>query len=153
MWGEDAPEGGRNSGMVYIPANAPKTRPDLDPRWNHVIVIYSARNLVYLDSVWTKKALTHEVAHAWHLINWPERYEPIYTAYVNAKTRGLYRNVTDYKGKVIREAYAVRSNQLEYFAELSAMYFVGGNYYPFDRAGIAKYDAAGERMVRTLWGL
>jgi hypothetical protein len=30
---------------------------------------------------------------------------------------------------------------------------VGGNYFPFDRAGIAKYDPTGERMLRTLWGL
>ena len=32
------------------------------------------------------------------------------------------------------------------------MYFVGSNYYPFDRDGLAQYDPVGERMVRTLWG-
>jgi hypothetical protein len=31
------------------------------------------------------------------------------------------------------------------------MYFVGGNYFPFDRAGLAVYDPVGESMVRTLW--
>jgi hypothetical protein len=151
MWGVAAPNGGRNSGMAYIRQGEPNNYPDLDPRWNHVIVIYSAENLMYLDSVWTKKALMHELAHAWHIINWPEKYEPIDSAYRIARSAGLYRNVKDRKGKVMPEAYALR-NQLEYFAELSAMHFVGGNYFPFDRAGLAQYDRVGERMLRNLWG-
>jgi hypothetical protein len=32
------------------------------------------------------------------------------------------------------------------------MYFVGGNYAPFDRAGLSRYDKAGEQMVSSLWG-
>jgi hypothetical protein len=152
LWGEAAPGGGRDSGMSYIRAGEPQRYPYLDPKWNNVIVVYSAANLMYLDALWTKKSLTHEIAHAWHIRNWPDKYEPIYRAYQNANARGLYRNVTDYKGKVIADAYAIRRNQLEYFAELSAIYFVGSNYYPFDRAGLAKYDPVGERMVRTLWG-
>lgn len=150
MWGTDAPEGGRASGMSFIRNGEPTRYPYLDPRWNDVIVVYSAKNLMYLDSVWTKKALMHELAHAWHLLNWPEKHEPIDGAYLQAMTKGLYRNVHDDKGKLIPNAYAAR-NRLEYFAELSAMYFVGGNYFPFDRAGLANYDPAGESMVRTLW--
>jgi hypothetical protein len=152
MWGVEAPNGGRGSGMAYIRRGEPQNYPHLDSRWNDVIVIYSATNLLYLDSIWTKKALMHELAHAWHISHWADKYEPIYIAYVSAKVGGLYRNVRDRKGKLIPEAYAVH-NQLEYFAELSAMYFVGGNYYPFDREGVTDYDKVGERMLRRLWGL
>jgi hypothetical protein len=152
MWGERAPEGGHGSGMAYFRVGEPQNYPLLDPTWNHVIVVYSAENLMYLDSLWTKKALMHELAHAWHIYNWPERYAPINTAFLAARAGGLYLNVRDNKGKFIPKAYAI-TNQLEYFAEVSAMYFVGGNYFPFDRAGLARYDGAGERMVRRLWGL
>ncbi len=36
-------------------------------------------------------------------------------------------------------------------AELSAIYFVGGNYYPYDRAQLKKYDPVGYKMVEDLW--
>ena len=150
MWGEDAPGGGRDSGMSFIRDGEPDNYPHLDPRWNGVIVIYSAKNLMYLDSLWTKKALMHELAHAWHIMNWPEKYEPIYAAYVNAKSKDLYRNVKDYKGKTIPTAYAIK-NQLEYFAELSAIYFVGGNYFPYSKSDLKNYDSAGFEMVSLLW--
>lgn len=150
MWGERAPEGGRDSGMAYIRIGEPRNYAYLDPTWNHVIVVYSAENLMYLDSLWTKKALTHELAHAWHVANWPDRYAPMNTAFLAAKASGLYLNVSDYKGKFIPKAYAL-TNPLEYFAEVSAIYFVGGNYFPFNRAGLTGYDGAGKRMVRRLW--
>jgi hypothetical protein len=151
MFGERAPEGGRGSGMSYIRAGEPNNHPHLDTAWGHSIVVYSAMNLMYLDSLWTKKALMHELAHAWHIVNWPEKYEPILSAFQAASADGLYLNVRDNKGKLIPRAYAAK-NQLEYFAELSAMYFVGGNYAPFDRAGLSRYDKTGEQMVSSLWG-
>lgn len=101
MWGEVSPKGGRKSGMSYIRPGEPKNYPYLDPSWKNVIVIYSAKNLMYLDALGSKKSLMHELAHAWHLNNWPENYEPIVSAYRNAKDLGLYRNVKDNKGKII----------------------------------------------------
>ena len=151
MWGEASPKGGRKSGMSYIRPGEPKNYSYLDPRWENVIVVYSAKNLMYLDSLWSKKALMHELAHAWHLNNWPENYEPIVSAYRNAKDLGLYRNVKDSKGKIIKEAYAIK-NHLEYFAELSAIYFVGGNYFPFDREALRINDGLGVRILDLLWG-
>jgi len=124
----------------------------LDPRWENVIVIYSANNLMYLDGLWTKKALMHELAHARHLNKWPENYEPIVSTYRNAMALGLYRNVKDNKGKMLQESYAIK-NHLEYFAELSAIYFVGGNYYPFNRAVLKEYDNAGANLLSALWGI
>jgi hypothetical protein len=152
MWGEGSPNGGRKSGMSYIRPGEPKNYPYLAPRWENVIVIYSAKNLMYLDALWSKKALMHELAHAWHLTNWPENYDPIVSAYRNAKDLGLYRNVKDNKGKIIKEAYAIK-NHLEYFAELSAIYFVGGNYFPMNRNDLFKYDQLGVRMLSDLWWL
>ncbi len=67
--------------MAYFRHGEPNNNPALDPRWNHVIVIYSATNFMYLDSVWSRKALMHELAHAWHILHWPEKYEPIFSAY------------------------------------------------------------------------
>lgn len=151
MWGDKAPEGGERTGMRYVPQGATKNWPRMDPRWNHAIVIYSAENLLYLNAVWSKKALTHELAHAWHLTNWPAKHTPIADAYTAAKASGLYLRVKDDKGGLIDKAYATH-NQLEYFAELSAIYFVGGNYYPFDRARLIRYDPVGTRMLRSLWG-
>lgn len=151
MWGDKAPEGGERSGMRYVPQGATKNWPRMDPRWNHAIVIYSAENLMYLDAVWSKKALTHELAHAWHLTNWPAKHDPIVDAYNAAKASNLYLRVKDIKGGLVAKAYATH-NQLEYFAELSAIYFVGGNYYPFDRARLVRYDPVGTQMLRSLWG-
>ncbi|MEW6989199.1 hypothetical protein AADZ91_00805 [Colwelliaceae bacterium 6441] len=137
-------------GMSYIRPGEPSNYHYLDPRWQHAIVVYSAKTLMYLDEMWTKKALMHELAHAWHISNWPQRYPPIYNAYLNAKNKGLYRNIDDYKGRKIATAYALK-NQMEYFADLSAMYFVGGNYFPFDAKTLNKYDATGTKMVSSLW--
>lgn len=152
MWGEESPVGGYKSGMSYFRLGEPKHYPYLDPIWENVVVIYSAKNLMYLDALWSKKALMHELAHAWHLNNWPENYEPILRAYRNAKGLGLYRNVKDNKGEIIKEAYAIK-NHLEYFAELSAIYFVGGNYFPNNRAGLFLYDQFGLELVRQQWGI
>lgn len=152
MWGEDSPSGGRKSGMSYIRPGEPKNYPYLYPRWENVIVIYSANNLMYLDGLWTKKALMHELAHARHLNKWPDNYEPIVSTYRNAMALGLYRNVKDNKGKMLQESYAIK-NHLEYFAELSAIYFVGGNYYPFNRAVLKEYDNAGANLLSALWGI
>jgi hypothetical protein len=150
MWGEKSPHGGRSSSMAYIRPGEPSNFFYLDPRWQNVIVVYSATNLMYLDGLWTKKVLMHELAHAWHLNNWAEKHPQIYEAYLNAKNKGLYLNVKDYKGKTIQSAYALK-NKLEYFAELSAMYFVGGDYFPYDREGLSNYDLIGMKMISDFW--
>lgn len=150
LWGQDSPLGGRTSGMSYIRRGEPANYFYLDRHWGHALVIYSAKNLMYLDELWSNKAVLHELAHAWHITHWPERHPPIYQAWRNALNKGLYRNVQDIKGRLIPTAYA-RKNQLEYFAELSAMYFVGGNYFPYNRRGLRRYDPEGYRMVESLW--
>lgn len=152
MWGKDSPQGGKANGLSYIRKGEPNNYPHLDPRWEHSIVIFSADNLLYLDELWTRKSLMHELAHAWHISNWPEKHPVIYEAWQQSQNKKLYRNMSDYKGKPLTTAYA-NKNQLEYFAELSAMYFVGGNYRPFNRSGLQAYDLAGYTMIESLWGV
>lgn len=150
LWGEASPQGGMRSGMRYVRRGEPAPKNGHDPRWEHSIVIYSAQNLMYLDELWSKKALVHELAHAWHVTNWPDQYAPIRQAWTNAVQSGLYKNVTDHKHRAIASAYAIK-NPLEYFAELSAARFVGINYYPFDKERLERYDPMGYRMVESLW--
>lgn len=40
---------------------------------------------------------------------------------------------------------------LEYFAELSCMYFVGCNYQPFNRKQLKDYDPVGYAMIQQMW--
>ena len=150
LWGEASPLGGRKSGMSYIRKGEPENYSYLDKRWEHALIVYSAENLMYLNKLWSRKAVFHELSHAWHIVNWPEKHPPIYEAWKNAKNENKFVRVRDFKGKTINSAYA-RKNQLEYFAELSAMYYVGGNYYPYDKEGLKKYDPKGYKMVEMLW--
>lgn len=150
MWGEKSPLGGRKSGMSYIRKGEPNNYSYLDPIWEHSVVIYSARNFKYLNRIWSRKAITHELAHAWHITNWPDKHPPIYNSWVNTKNSSRFQDVQDIKGKTIKNGYA-RKNHREYFAELSAIYFVGGNYYPYNKDGLNKYDPQGFRMVQGLW--
>ncbi len=148
MWGEKSPQGGLRGGLRTVLYGGARSLPLYDPAWDNAVVIYSAP--FFLSSAWTHKTLTHEIAHAWHLTHWPATNAPILASWRGAKDAGLYRNVIDYKGDNVASAYAL-NNQLEYFAELSAFYFVGGHYFPFDRAGLKRYDPAGYQMVETVW--
>jgi hypothetical protein len=152
MWGEESPLGGMKSGMRAVKDGGHASVPTFDPAWKNAVVIYSARNLMSLDQVWAHGALTHEISHACHLAHWSADHGAITQPWLSAKDGNLYRNVADYKGKTILTGYAL-ANQREYFAELSAMYFVGGNYHPFDKAGLKKYDPAGYQMVEKAWGI
>ncbi|KQW00463.1 hypothetical protein [Rhizobacter sp. Root1221] len=150
MWGPPSPLGGDPSGMRYVRRGEGQRGRSRDPRWDHALVVYSADNLMYLNALWSRKALMHELAHAWHLTHWPERHAPMVQAWQNARDRGLYRDVASVKGTTIASAYAAQ-NPLEYFAEVSAAYFVGIDYAPFDRAGLKMRDPMGHDLVRSLW--
>ena len=148
MWGTRSPEGGLKGGMRYVAVGS--RNPLWDSRWQGGIVIYSADNLMAMSDPQSKRSLAHEMAHAFYMTRWHSRDPLIYRPWEAAATKGLYKNVLDYKGRTIASAYAVK-NQLEYFAELSAAYFVGLHYMPFTRDGLKDYDPAGYRMVETLW--
>ncbi|MFO7907972.1 MAG: DUF885 domain-containing protein [Pirellulaceae bacterium] len=151
MLGEQAALGGRNNGARYFQPNAPAYRDHLDPRWSSALVIYSARNYTWLSDHWSLLVLLHEFSHAWHLEQWPEKQPDILKAWKQAVRHKTYEGVKDVNGKRLERAYAV-ANQLEYFAELSGTYFLGGEYEPFDRAALRERDPAGLAMVEKMWG-
>ena len=94
----------------------------------------------------------HEFAHAHQLEHGPEDIPIIRQAWENATRVGLYRKVKDTDGKETEAAYA-SVNHLEYFAELSCMYFIGCNYQPFDRKQLKEYDPTGYAMIQKMWGV
>lgn len=128
----------------------PDFHAELDPRWRDCIVIYCAHNYVVISDLWAAKALRHEFAHAYQLRHWPEKQPQIYSAWKNAMNEHLYMNVKDDDGKTVPAAYAT-ANQLEYFAELSCMYFGECNYYPFNRKQLNRYDHTGYKMIEFMW--
>lgn len=148
MTGLRSPHGGLKGGMRYVAIGS--RNPLWDSRWLGGIVVYSADNLMAMSATQARRALAHEMAHAWHLTRWSSREPGIYGPWEAAAGRGLYKNIKDYKGRTIESAYAIK-NQAEYFAELSAAYFVGLHYEPFDRNRLQAYDPAGYRMVEQFW--
>ena len=152
MYGEASRNGGRKNGLAYFQKQAPQHRKWLDETWGGHIVVYSAKNYTDITEFWALKAVVHELAHAYQLEQWPEKQPIILLAYNNAMKEGLYHGITDDKGNSIAKAYAA-TNQLEYFAELSCMYFVGCNYDPRDRRSLTAYDPAGFAMIETMWSV
>lgn len=152
MYGPRARGGGRDNGLEYFQKNAPEYDKGLDLRWKSCVVIYCADNYVRISDFSALKALVHELSHAYHLEQWPEKQPDILRAWDHAVENGLYRNVLDDKGQRIDKAYAL-VNQLEYFAELSSMYFVGCQYQPFNRRELKTYDPVGYAMIEKMWRL
>jgi len=151
LLGEEATKGGRDNGAEYFQKRAPNYWNWIDPRWGSALVIYSARNYVWLSDEWAVRLLIHEMSHAWHLEQWPEAQEDILAAWKHAQTNHLYLNVKAVNGTVVTRAYAL-DNQLEYFAELSCAYFWRGEYEPFDQKALQNYDPVGVAMLRKIWG-
>ncbi len=152
LYGEKATAGGRPSGARYFRKSAPDRDTWIDPRWGHCIVIWSAANYLSQSDLWASKLIMHELAHSFQLGRYPERQPDLMAAYRHAMAAGLYRGVENDKGRKIDKAYALASH-LEYFAELSAIYFVGGDYFPFDKAKLENYDPDGYALVEKLWGI
>lgn len=150
LYGSKATGGGRDSGLVYFREVAPDHRAELDPAWRNVIVIYSSDNYRKITDLWALKSVAHELAHAYHLQNWPEKQSDILAADENTMKRGLYRRVKNNKGGITEMAYAT-VNQLEYFAELSCIYFFECDYFPTRRAELKSYDPTGYEMMEKMW--
>jgi len=150
MYGPRAAGGGKDNGAEYFQRNAPEHHKQLDPRWKSCVVIYCASNYVQLSELWAVKLLVHEFAHAHHMEQWPEKQPDILQAWEHAKESGLYRQENKENGEILGYAAA---NQLEYFAELSCMYFVGCNYPPASREELKTYDPVGYNMLEKMWGI
>jgi len=152
MLGAQATGGGREGGAEYFRRFDPDFHLYLDPRWRSAVVIYSAANYVRQNEHWAVQMLLHEFAHAWHLEQWPEKQPDIFAAWTQAMAGRLYQGVKDVNGTVVAKAYAAH-NQLEYFAEISCAYFHRGEYEPFDREALRRYDPVGFAMLEKMWGI
>ena len=153
LYGPKATGGGRSSSFQYFRPGAPKYSPNLDERMSNSVLIFSAYNYNYLDSLWSVKGLVHELAHAWHFLHWKEKEPGIYDAWFAAMKAGLYKSDVAADAKNIKTLRYAAQNQLEYFAELSAMYFVGCNYPPANRSELKAYDPVGYDMIERYWGI
>ncbi|NRB40192.1 MAG: hypothetical protein HRU20_17290 [Pseudomonadales bacterium] len=152
MLGKRSAFGGESSGMRYISKGGVKRYSLHDQRWDNSVVIYSVDNFLYHGKLWTNQPLCHELAHAWHLLNWPPKHSPIFETWMHSRHSSLYLSVKDHKGRTVSPAYA-STNQLEYFADLSSMFFVGASYYPFDKTRLKQYDPKGYALIAELWGM
>ena len=150
MCGPAAHGGGLGSGLEYFQRTAPEYRAHLDLNWSSCVVVYSGANYTQLSDFWALKAVVHELAHAWQLEQWPEQQPDILAAWQNSVQLSLHRNVRGDTGSVLEASYA-STNQLEYFAELSCMYFVGCDYEPFNRDELKTYDPLGYAMIERMW--
>ncbi len=150
MYGPSASGGGLTGRLEYFQKSAPRFRSDIDPNWQSCIVVYCAENYTQLSDFWALKAVVHELSHAWHLEQWPEDHPDILSAWQNSSQAGLHRNVQADHGYRLDASYA-STNQLEYFAELSCMYFVGCDYQPFHRDELKSYDPVGFAMIERVW--
>lgn len=150
MRGPKSSLGGEDSVLRYAPHGSTKRYSLHDSRWNNAIIIYNVDNYLWLTDTWNNKTITHELSHAWHFLKWGYQHQPIMDAWLNSRSSGLYLSVKDHEGHLLQPAYASTNNR-EYFAELSAIYFAGGVYYPFNKQGLKTYDPTGYAMVQKHW--
>jgi tetratricopeptide (TPR) repeat protein len=94
--------------------------------------------------------ILHELAHAVHFQLFGSHNMTIKWAYEQATQRNLYDTSRDINGNTVKP-YA-RTNEYEYFAELSCAYFNKLNYFPFTREELRKYDPTGYQMMEATWG-
>ncbi len=151
LYGPRSRGGGRDNGLEYFRASDPKHHDWLDRRMGRSVVIYDAANFAAISEQWAIRALVHEFGHAQHLEHWPEDRADIFDAWDQAVKAGRFREVHEEDRHTHNPNYAAR-NHLEYFAELTATYFVGVEYFPRDRAGLERYDPVGYALIENLWG-
>jgi hypothetical protein len=150
MRGPKSSLGGEDSVLRYAAHGSTKRYSLHDKRWNNAVIIYNVDNYLWLTDTWNKKTITHELSHAWHFLKWGYQHQPIMDAWLNSRSSGLYLSVKDMEGHLLKPAYA-STNNMEYFAELSAIYFAGGVYYPFNKQGLKTYDPVGYTMIEQHW--
>jgi len=115
--------------------------------------------------------MLHELAHAWHCMNWtnavintsllnpqPSRDASgcfvgdtqIEEAYEAALSAGIYEAVYRVGELLPVEAYA-NTNKQEYFAELTEAWFLENDYYPQNREELLKHDPLGAAAIEAAW--
>ena len=92
----------------------------------------------------------HELAHAYHKMNYERLDKDIMSAFENARWEKLYEDLRLGRSLHTEDMYASTS-PFEYFAELSAAYFGYNDSFPHDAAELEKHDPVGYTMVKKAW--
>ena len=95
-------------------------------------------------------AVLHELAHAYHCRVLGRDHPGLRRAFDAATRSGRYDRVAYAQGGT-RRAYAL-TDPPEYFAELTEAYFGRNDFEPADRAALARFDPAGDRLMVETWG-
>lgn len=107
-------------------------------------------NLFLLNIEEIPMLVIHELAHAYHKLNYDRLDKSIMRAYKNASWEKLYKNVR--LGRSLhRETMYASTTPFEYFAELSEAYFGYSDSYPHTNRELKKYDPVGYKMVEEAW--
>lgn len=137
--------------MAYHPDPGWLRDHDMNPDKARCVEIANARN--FLD--WTRVQpwmVLHELAHGYHHQFLDEGFAnpDIAVAFRAAQSGKIYEKVR-YQNGSEKRAYAL-TNPMEYFAEASEAFFGKNDFYPFDRAELAKHDPALEAILVKAWG-
>ena len=94
--------------------------------------------------------IIHELAHAYHKLNYDRLDKSIMRAYKNAHSKRLYKDLR-LGSSLHRETMYASTTPFEYFAELSESYFGYSNAYPHNSTELKKHDPIGYQMVEDAW--
>ncbi len=94
--------------------------------------------------------LLHEFAHAVHFHIVGPNNNTVAQTYGLAMARKLYDSAKDVNDREIKP-YA-RTNDHEYFAELTCCYLNKLHYYPYERSDLKSHDADGYKLMEKVWG-
>ena len=92
----------------------------------------------------------HELAHAFHKINYEDIDEQIMDAFNNARWENLYEDLKLGRDLTRYKMYASHS-PFEYFSELTEAYFGINDYFPHSRKELRKHDPVGYKMIKSIW--
>jgi dipeptidyl-peptidase-4 len=97
------------------------------------------------------------LAHAYHDRVLGFERADVAAAYEAARAAGTYNSVERINGQGVKskgreKAYAM-VNPKEYFAETSEAFFSRNDFFPFDKAELAKADPRMTELLAKLWGV
>lgn len=121
-----------------------------DPRKENSMEIANVRNFVKWVRQDQPMMVLHELAHGYHDIVFGYGNHEIIADFRAAVQAGLYDEVKYHRGGK-RSAYA-KTNQMEYFAELTEAYFGVNDFFPFTYTDLQAHDPRGFKMMRRIWG-
>jgi len=102
--------------------------------------------------------MLHEMAHAYHDRVLGMDNKRVREAYNSAQVKKLYDEVEmktigwNNRIEIQRKPAYARTNELEYFAELSVAYLAENWQYPYTAESLRKHDPSGYALMKEVWG-